>query len=667
MKASRRELFFSIAAITLTTIITYAALIPQLGFYRDDWYLVWTAQTQGTEGILSLFRGDRPFDGWLYVLDFWMMGVSPLAWHIYALCIKLFSAFAFLWLMRSLWENRKLQTTFITLLFVVYPGFYQQPDALTFKQLLIAYAAALLSLALTISVVKTQKTAYKVLYTILAALLSAFYMLIYEALAGIEVARVLLLFYFFYRQNKEWKQALRSAFINGLPYFLFMASFIIWRLFIFEAKRKSTDAGHILENFTSLHGLVSFVIEFGKDLIETSFFAWGVPLYQFSNQAIYKDVGLALGAALLAAMVAAGYYFATRNKDEGRQNADAEAESAWDWIALGALIVFVTTFPIVAAGRNAIFGIQWDRYTYQSVLGVALLMGGFIFYAVKGNLRWALFAFLLMSGVMTQVFSANYYRGFWKAEREMWWQLSWRAPQIEDGSTLIVSLPGGFGLAEEYEVWGPANMIYHPNDASVKISGQIMFSDVWKELARGTQEERTVRNTIKVSRNYGKALILSQPSPYSCLHVLDGRRFEQAVTERVDVRLIAQYSNAALIQDSQSPAVPPRAVFGEEPAHTWCYYYQKMDWARQNNEWNSAAKLANEAIALGLEPYDISEWMPALEAYVHTENAKSAKRIANLIYIDRPVFVSLCTQYKILRDEPADYDRALVFEALCAR
>ena len=109
MSQSRRELLFSILAITLTTLITYGVLIPYLGFYRDDWYLLWTSETQGAEGLISLFSIDRPFDGMLYVFDFWLAGLTPLTWHIYALFFKLTSAFAFLWLARSLWENRKFQ------------------------------------------------------------------------------------------------------------------------------------------------------------------------------------------------------------------------------------------------------------------------------------------------------------------------------------------------------------------------------------------------------------------------------------------------------------------------------------------------------------------------------------------------------------------------------
>jgi hypothetical protein len=662
---SRRELFFAILAITLTTLLTYGVMMTQLGFYRDDWYLVWTAQTQGTQGMLSLFAGDRPFDGWLYAFDFWLVGISPLAWQVYSLLVKLSSALAFLWLLRSVWENRKLETTFITLLFVVYPGYFQQPNALMTKQLLLSGALAILSLALTVNAVKATQMSRKILLTALAALTSALYMLIYEALVGYEVARALLLLYLFLKENKDWKQAVKSAFWNILPYLFFMASFLFWRLFIFDAKRKSTDVGNIAGNYTSAHGFIGFAIEYVKDLIETTILAWGVPLYQFWNQAIYKEMGQAAVVALGALLLVTGYYLLTRKHSTVEEN--AEDTSARDWMILGALFIAVTTLPIVAAGRNVIFGVQWDRYTYQSIFGVALFVGGFAFYAVKGKTRWALLTFLLVSGVMTQIFSANFYRAFWKVERELWWQLTWRAPQIEDGANLIVSLPSGYALAEEYEVWGPANMVYHPQSPDVIISGQIMFGDVWLDFARGTQEDRTVRGTIKVTRDYGQSIVIAQPSPYSCIHVLDSRRFEQAVNERVDVSLIAKYSDVSLIHNSKDLAVPLVEVFGDEPVHGWCYYYQKMDLARQMNDWQTAADFADEAIKLGLEPRDASEWLPALEAYVHVNNEKSAKRVTSLIKIDPTAYRSLCARYKDLRDAPADYDRAALSEALCVK
>jgi hypothetical protein len=662
--SSRRELFLAVLLVVFTTLITYGTQISQLGFYRDDWYLLWAAKSQGMAGILSLFKGDRPFVGWLYVIDFSVMGLSPLAWHLYALCIKLASALAFLWLVLSLWPNRKIVTVFVTLLFIVYPGFYQQPNALTYKQLLLAYTAALLSLALTVNTVKTKNTSHKIFFTIFAVALSAFYILIYEALVGMEVVRALLLLYLFYQQGKNWKENIRSSLANLIPYLVFSVLFVYWRIFIFESTRKATSVEGLVVNFTSLHGLIGLALEAFKDLIETPILAWAVPFYQFSNQVDYRELGAALGLGFLVVLAGAAYYLLVQNQVKSQDG--AESESSLDLLILGAIIIFVTTMPIIAAGRNANFS-GWDRYTYQSVFGVALFMGGIIFYAIKSRVRWVLLGALLVSGVLTQFLSASYFRDFWKIEHDAWWQLSWRAPQIEDGTTLVVALPGGYGLAEEYEVWGPANLIYHP-DGPLKIPGQVMFDQLWVDLLLHTQQNRLVRDTFTIPRDYGKVIILSQSSPNTCLHVLDGRRFDQAITEaRTDVRLIAKYSNVGLIHTSGPQAIPPSAVFGSEPPHTWCYFYQKMDLARQMNNWQLAVNLSKQAKSSGVEPADVSEWMPVLEAYVHLNDIEHAKQISGLIRKDKFAFTKMCSEYETLQGQAAEYDRDAVYEALCKK
>ena len=658
---SRRESFYAICLIILTTVLTYGVLISQLGFYRDDWYLLWTSESQGTTGLLNLFRGDRPLLGWLYIFDFSMLGVSPFGWHLYVLIIKIISALAFFWLVRSMWPQRKIETTFITLLFVVYPGFYQQPDALTFKQLLLAYAAALFSLALTVQVLKTKNVIHKLLFTILAVMLSAFYIFIYEALIGLEVARFLLIWYILYKQNIKWRASLRSSVLKFAPYLVFTALFVFWRVFIFHSTRNATSSQILAGSFTSLHGLIRLIVETGKDLIETSIFAWGVPFYQFSVRAIYKDIGLALGLGFLVVMAGAGYYFLVRRQAE-IQN-DAEVETSLDWLILGAIIVFVTTLPVVAAGRDVVFGIQWDRYTYQSVFGVSLLVAGFVFYALRGNLRWIIMVSLLMSGVATQVFSEMYYRDFWEIQRETWWQLYWRAPQINDGTTVIASLPSGYQFAEEYEVWGPLNLIYHRGEP-LKVAGQVGLKQIEVDLAQGTVEERLVRDTIKVNRDYNNSIIISTPSTVSCLHIYNGLLLDLSLSESSNIVMLAPYSKMDLIKISVPSPDAPSQIMGVEPEHGWCYYYQSINLFLQAGNWTEAARLADESRLVDVQPRDEAEWLPVLIAYANHDEEKKAKRVSTF-FTDKDNRHYLCQQLKKVSDWPDGYRSDVILKILC--
>ena len=194
-----------------------------------------------------------------------------------------------------------------------------------------------------------------------------------------------------------------------------------------------------------------------------------------------------------------------------------------------------------------------------------------------------------------------------------------------------------------------------------------MHDKLWLDAALGMQEERLVRGTVLVKRDYTKLLLVTQPSVYSCLRVIDGRRSELAVTERLDVQRIASYSDVGLIRPSDAGAIPPGEIFGNEPPHDWCYYFQKIDLARQQNDWVGGAELAREAIGLGYEPRDVSEWLPALEAFIHTDDTKMVKRISLLIRVDKQTYQSICLQLKSLHGAPAEYDRELLAESLCKR
>src|SRR3990172_11763722 len=229
------EALLSAGLIFLVTVLTYGVLIPQLGFYRDDWYMIWTAQSQGPQGVLNLFKGDRPFIGVLYAFDYSLLGKAVLNWHVYALVIKLIGGFALLWLLRLIWPERKVETTCVALLFMVYPGFYQQANAATFKNLLLSHSAVILSLALTIYSVKVRSLPARVIAILLAFGLGAFYLAIYESMIGLEAARFILLWYTLRRQEPQASH--KSVLFNtdkwAVPYLVFALGFAYWRGFFF--------------------------------------------------------------------------------------------------------------------------------------------------------------------------------------------------------------------------------------------------------------------------------------------------------------------------------------------------------------------------------------------------------------------------------------------------
>jgi len=88
-----------------------------------------------------------------------------------------------------------------------------------------------------------------------------------------------------------------------------------------------------------------------------------------------------------------------------------------------------------------------------------------------------------------------------------------------------------------------------------------------------------------------------------------------------------------VITQGASPAPPP-LIFGNEPPHNWCFYYQKASLARQQMDWQKVAQLGDKAQRLGLHPNDQIEWMPFLQAYAILGDQKQVKDISTRINTD---------------------------------
>lgn len=664
-KHTAAETWLAGALIVLAAALTYGLLIPRLGFYRDDWYMLWAGQSQGgLTSLIRLFQTDRPLIGLTYAVIFKLFGPRVLLWQMLGLVLKILTGLSVLWLLRLVWPHKRLETTTAALLFVLYPGFYQQPVAGTFCIDLLGLNAIFISIALTVYAVKSSNRVLQVLATLAAMLLGLINLGLYEATIGLEVVRWALVWVVLRQRNTADKPAapepgksagrfslLRPLAFYLIPYFVMLAGFLYWRLFIFTSVRRATNIDLILADYAGnpLYSLVQIAINYLKDLFETVVLAWFVPFYQFTAEGRFNIFISALLVAVLVAGLAGVYLYLTRlSPDRETPQVQDSARDERDFLLVGLIAVLIPSAVIVLLGRNVLFAIQWDRYTTQSMLGVGVLVSALVFNYLRGHARWVILSVLILLAVMTQYHSAAAYSRFWDYERNIVWQLSWRAPGIQRGTTLVVSLPEGTRLAEEYEIWGPVNMAYFPGQP-MQVSGQVPTDDMILNLQSKTTETRQMRN-LDIVRDYGKPLIISLPSGTSCVHVLDGKHLALPFFENGQIKEIASYSNIGLIDLTAKPASPSPAIFSQEPAHAWCYYFQKIQLALQAGNYSLAASLADEAAQKDLKPIDDTEWVPVVEAYAGIQDSR--KVATTLKKMDRDVRKYICAQQP-LNSDPA--------------
>jgi len=165
----QNETFFAVLLVLLTTVITYGVSIPSLGYYHDDWFVIWSGQARGAQSLIPLFSTDRPFMGVIYSFLYRFLGDTIINWHLYALLWRFLGGLAFLWILRLIWPNQKYLTALMAVLFIVYPGFLSQPNANTKQNHLYGFGTALFSIALMLQAMKTDKRGWRIFCTLLSS------------------------------------------------------------------------------------------------------------------------------------------------------------------------------------------------------------------------------------------------------------------------------------------------------------------------------------------------------------------------------------------------------------------------------------------------------------------------------------------------------------------
>jgi hypothetical protein len=73
---------------------------------------------------------------------------------------------------------------------------------------------------------------------------------------------------------------------------------------------------------------------------------------------------------------------------------------------------------------------------------------------------------------------------------------------------------------------------------------------------------------------------------------------------------------------------PPASIFGLEPEHTWCYYFEKAELASQYEDWEEVIRLMEEAKVQGFAPAEMKEFLPLLDAYLQTVRVEPARTLS---------------------------------------
>ena len=114
--------------------------------------------------------------------------------------------------------------------------------------------------------------------------------------------------------------------------------------------------------------------------------------------------------------------------------------------------------------------------------------------------------------------------------------------------------------------------------------------------------------------------------------------------ESLLIEQVGEYSHVDRIIPIRNSSCPASVIFGSEPAHDWCYYYQKASLARQKGDWEEIGRLYDTVRKLELETDDKSEVIPFFEGLVNLGRLDDARALyTNQIKGNAKMRLPLCT------------------------
>ena len=687
------------------TLLAYGLFAGQQGFHWDDWGFVWMMRFGGTERLLEYFSVARPVLARLYLVTLPLLGPDPFAWQIFALFWRAASAIAMWWALRQVFINRasvianperservkqsprdlgiastedhrlamtkvrEQQIFWVSLLTLVYPGFSQHSIAIAYGHYSLLFTAFWLSLGLMIVALRAETRKWIPLSV--ALILSAWSLFSAEYAFGLELLRPIFLWFALAIPTDSLKTNLKRTSLAYIPYLLTLLSFVFWRVFIFGFQMYDAELFNATEAGApfSLSALPRMVMD---ALLNTSVRAW-TGLLDFSA---FADFGSRLLLVTLAILVSSFVFLVfydsrfNEHRHTGKQvhTYAGTAESTSDsrhasstlspaphlpplitdhWLLItGILGLLAAGIPFYVADLPVTLTFPNDRFTMSFAFGAASLLVGLIGLIRKNEFRAIALSLLVALSMGRQIQFADAFRQDWEQQESFFWQLTWRAPQIQP-NTVLLSDDSAIRYSVDYSLAGPLNWTYNPDNPQGSVNFAYFFigTRLHHELP-DLKENLPIQTNVRLSNFHGNTsdMLVFQFRPPACLHILDPKYHADipAPPNSIDITkdmladgipvLTARTLQALPLSDvsrimdnGKADATPPSFLFGTEIPRTWCYYFQKADLARQLGDWEQVAKLGDEVFAIPYFPNDASEFLPFIEAYLRLGRIEDAR------------------------------------------
>ena len=647
------------AGLLWASILAYGVLIPWMGLYADDWPFVYVHHVAGWRGVVDFISWVRPVGAYIFATVTAIFRENFAGYHIFLLGLRWVDGVLLWKLLQMVWPEAKHKAAWAALLFVVFPAFKQQPLALEYSLHFIVLALFFGSLMAMIQAEKQPERFWP--YTLAAVALS-FNIFFIEYFVGLEALRPVLLWLVLTGRFPERGKRLRQVLTRWLPYLAVLAAFVLWRVYV--VKFVSYQPGLLDALRADLWGgLAALARTMAKDIFTVTFGTWAQLLTTIPSGPRARALYLAL---VLAALVPVGFLLwnlegPTEGKEVRGRREDLE------WLAVGAAALVVCGGPFWLTNIPLSLEFPWDRTTLAFMLGVCLVIPALISLLRRPGVQAVVVAALVGLSVGQHFQNANQYRKEWQVLRDFYWQLTWRAPGLEEG-TIVTLDKSPFWYHVDKFLTPALNYTYAPQSRSLNYPYSMLDFYKFEEKYLPLEDPETPiyvgYGTLKFEQPASNMLIVVYDPP-GCLRVLTPDEETHLLLSETTREALYLSRPERILTDPEAPQHPP-AFLGDEPEHNWCYTYLKAELARQQGDWETTAALGEEALRQSLAPRQPSEWLLFVEAFARSRDWDQALKLSEEVIADEFFRPALCNTWKRIQStvSPIAEDQTVIKAAL---
>lgn len=632
----------------LLALLAYAPFFWERGFYWDEAPWTWIYYRLGPDALTRTFSTSRPFWGLIYQLMLPLIGPHPWAWQLLVIPLRWLTAVLVWVLIRQLWPGQSRLALWTGALFLVYPGLGQNFIALMYTHFYIVLCAFLGSLICSVVAVRRKDWRWHLpaLFLCLVNLLTMEYFYFLEFIRPV-------FFFLLFSESLDWKAAakkisafwppVRQSLQHAWPYVFLFVGVTVWRAFFFTNQNASYTyqtladlranffygVGILLQNIgLAFWESVPHAWLFSFEPVDPPTLGWGATILAFS---------LALAATLLT-----GLYF--RRQAALEQGNPAQAFSPLSPFLVGLLAWFLSggAYWLVGARTLPQLHFSADRFTLSFMFGSCLMLAALLSWlGARPRLQHVLLALLIGFAVGRHFQTNLIYRRDWATQRTFFWQMSWRAPSLQPGVTLLTNdLP--VTVFSDNSLSGPLNWIYNAGLLSDPRAFDPGMNYILYFASVRVQENRALGEKLLPSQSFEQnylarvfhgntsKMIVAHFEPPGCFRILDPEIDPLNTLIPPVLRDAAPLSNPAMVLDTPAARLPD--FYQPEPAHNWCYYFSQAELARQLGDWKQVNRLAKQAFALDDHPNDPLENFVFIEGYARAGEWKQALALTEKAY-----------------------------------